>query len=261
LIQAWDEIQDQRPQDVRDALAREHQAQSRPDLGRVHPSWWARALQDEPVSVRATVIAHLPGELQGALPVESRLGLSEARADRPPRPFAVQAVMTLWRERLIGDVPERPDDPPVIVALSRLQSGEIAELIRTVGQAKRAMTSRETLDLFDRLRDRLGDLDPRASLIAQRDVQTPGQSGPRSDFRIGLLSFARLLRISDPYRTRWALQQIPYPTARSIRRLMEREPPRTPMLTRWETQFLRAAWRELNEAGRIPEPWTWENTT
>ncbi|MGE3819080.1 MAG: hypothetical protein AB7I30_06555, partial [Isosphaeraceae bacterium] len=66
MIQAWDEIQDQRPQDDRDALAREHQAQSRHDQGRVHPSWWARALQDDPVSVRATVIAHHPGELLGA---------------------------------------------------------------------------------------------------------------------------------------------------------------------------------------------------
>lgn len=261
LLEAWHELQRESAESARESLRCEHQAQARPDLGRVHPSWWARALQDEPRSVRLAVATHLPGELSGALAVENRLDPNSRRPDFPPQPFALRAVLSLWTERLIGDLPNRPDDPPVVAALTLLNAGEIARMIRAVGLAKRSLSairSGDNPDRLKRLREKLGDLDPRAVLIAQRDSQTVEGVGARSDSRLGLLTFARLLRLADPYRTRWALQHIPYPTARSIRKLMDREPPRTPVLARWETQFLRAGWLELKDSGRIVEPWIWE---
>jgi hypothetical protein len=56
--------------------------------------------------------------------------------------------------------------------------------------------------------------------------------------RLGLVSVARLCRSLDPSRSRWALQHLPYATARYVRSEMDREAPETDPreLSDWESR-------------------------
>jgi len=246
----------------RQELAREHAAQARPDLGRVHVSWWLRALKAEPESVRRSVVAHLPESLAGAL--RDGLGLSPADLppDRPPLPGALGCALALWTVRLVGDLAERPDDPPVVVALTRLEAPTLALLVQTTGLAKWALTPRplsnsspKVRERFDHFRTILADPDPRYVQVAVRDVAAigPGQRLPAA--RAGLVGFARLLSAVEPYRLHWALQHVPYTTARTLITLMGPAGRRSPMLVRWESGVLRAAWERLQHEGRLADRW------
>lgn len=235
-----------------------HEAQARPDLARVHVSWWVQSLKNEPRSVQRAVAANAPQEIASAL--RDGLNVSEAglRADSPPHAIAVQTALALWTLRLVGDLAERDDDPPVIRAISRLDTGAIARLIHTAGLAKWALIAGQPPGLVESdqprlewLRGALSELDLRFSQVVQRDLEAKHSAGPQAIARAGLTTFARLLGVTDLYRARWALQHLPYSTARSIRALMGPEGHRTPMLARWEGDLLRSAMNCLRVEGRI----------
>lgn len=256
------------PRSALNQLQREQAAQARPDLARVHVSWWVRALREEPRSVRSTVVTHLPGGLADALRVELRLGPDDHGADRPAAPVALRAVLALWSERLIGDLPERDDDPPVIVALTRFDAPLVLRLVRALGLAKwglhgssHAELSPDDLPRLERLQGLLGDVEIHFAQIVARDIEAIGQDDTRAEARarLGLSTVARLLAPADPYRVRWALQHLPYGTAKVIRAGMAPAGglASARMLARWENGILRAAWSLLHAEGWINEPWRW----
>jgi hypothetical protein len=156
----------------------------------------------------------------------------------------------------------------VIVALSRCDASTLTRLIRTTGLAKWSLTparpqefAPDDMARFDHLRERLGAVDPRFCQVAVCDVADIGRGTPGNEARLGLTTFARLLASADPYRVRWALQHLPYPTAKAIRTLMGPPGRRNPMLARWETDVLRAGWLEMLLESRLDEPWRWGTPT
>jgi hypothetical protein len=249
------------PEAARDQLHREHAALARPDLGRVHPSWWVRALQQEPPSVQRALTARLPPPLR--TPLMAGLGLSPAdlETDRPPHPEAVRSVLALWTERLIGDLPERADDPPAIRALTRLGPRRLVRLARVCGLAKGTLAVGEAPARTGADRARagyfctvFGPIDERVRARAVRDLESLDRAGRHFQVRLGWLTLARLLSLADPYRVRWALQHLPYPIAKVTRALMP--PPSRPNLgwLRWEEAVLRTAWDRLRAEGRLQDP-------
>jgi hypothetical protein len=247
---------------ARERLRAEHEAQARPDLARVHVSWWVRALQDEPESVRRTVASRLPEGLAGALREGLGLDPDDARADRPAHPGAADVVMALWTARLVGDLPNRPDDPPAVAALTRFDSRAVARLLRTTGLAKWSLTDEPPPDLdeadrqrFAHFREWLPKVDPRFVEVTRRDIGGIAPAASRPVEAAGMASIARQLATAEPHRVRWALQHLPYPTARTLRSLMGPAGRKSPMLARWESELLRAAWVRLHEEGRLSEGW------
>ena len=244
-----------------DRLRLEHAAQARPDLSRVHASWWVRALQHEAPSVRRAVTANLHVGISEAISRGLDLSEEDLTPDRPALPLALQVAVSLWTDRLVGDLPERDDDPPAILVLTCLDGPTVARLVQTTGLAKWSLTGRPPPDLdvrdlarLEPLRLLLADADPRFIQVANRDIEALGPHSPRAVSRAGLTSFARLLMAAEPYRVRWALQHVSYSTAKSLRALMG--PGRkAPMLVRWETSVLRAAWTRLHDERRISVPW------
>ncbi len=245
-----------------DGLRREHTAQMRPDLARVHSSWWFRALRNEPASVRRAVAAHLPAAL--VEPLVQGLGLSpdDLVPDRPAHPDALSIAASLWTAQLVGDLPDRDDDPPVVAALTKFDAPTVARLIQTTGLAKWSLANRplppldgRDLDRLGPLRSRLAGIDPRFMRIAAHDIEALEPGIQRAVAHAGMISFARLLTDADPHRVRWSLQHVPYRTAGSLRTLMGAGARKTPMIVRWEADVLRAAWTCLHDEGRISVPW------
>jgi hypothetical protein len=251
---------------ARERLKEEHTAQARPDLARVHVSWWARALKEEPRSVRNALVANLPAGIAEALREELENGPEDTPAERPPHAVALRAALALWSERLVGDVPKRDDDPPVIAVLTGFEAPLVARFIRTAGLAKWSLTDSRPKAIeasdqrrLERLNEMLSDIDPPFRLVATADVASlnPGASNPES--RLGLTTVARLLCSAEPYRVRWTLQHLPYTTAKAIRTLMGPHGRRAPMVALWETLLLRASWLLLQQDRWISEPWRWES--
>lgn len=251
------------PAGALDRLRRDHAAQARPDLARVHSSWWVRALEGEPASVRRAVAANLPATVAEALREGLGLADDDLRPDRPADPGALRAALALWAVKLSGDHADDAEDAPVVVALTAFDARTVARLVQTTGLAKWALTPDDAPDLDEPDRRRLthlrGDLvgvDPRFVQVAGRDLAAVlGHGEGRPVARVGLLTVARLLGAVEPYRARWALQHLPYATARSVRALMGPPGRRAPMLARWESDLLRAAWRRLADEGRLRTPW------
>ena len=264
LAWAWDE---QPPEDRRSAFSRlqeEHAAQARPDLSRVHPSLRLRALKEEAcVSVRLAVVAALPEALREPLYAGLHIEpdhLSPSREFGPRRD--PRAVMALWTERLVGDIPERPGEPRVIAALTRFDAGSTARLIHIAGLAKWSLTDVKPPEMKPKDRERyvlfraaMGAADSRFHEVAYRDVESIDKESPRPEAALGMITFARLLNAADPHRVRWALQHLPYPTAKSLRLLMGPTARKAPNLARWESDILRAAWDVLQVEGRISIRW------
>ena len=190
------------------------------DPARVHPSWWARALQDESPSVCRAVVAAAPESIRGRVQSELLLDNDDLRAERPVDPQVLAWTLSLWTERLVGGEPDRPDDPPVIAAMSDLSLRDGYRLCRYAGEIKLALGGSQRAAWLREFADSAG---PEFAAIAIEDIRaTPaGKLSPRRlAARIGLLTIARLLSDCEPFRVRWALQHWPYTIAKLVRTLM-----------------------------------------
>lgn len=243
-----------------ETLRRAHAAEARPDPAQVHPSWWVRALKDEAPSVQRALATVADPPLPTVLRGGPGPGSSDLAADHPPHPDALRWVLGLWAERIVGDLPRWPDDPPVVLALSRLDLREVLALSRAAGQAKLALAG---LDLgpsqpravarFEAFRRAWGEPEPSDRAQARRDYEQFVRSRGRGRgwTRLGLVTFGRLLVPVEPYRTRWALQHLPYALARTIRPTIN---DREVTLSDREGEILRVAWDRLVAEGRIRAP-------
>ena len=266
LRPAWAPVKRQKPEVAWSGLRRDHEGSARPDPSRVHPSWFVRALKVESPSVQRAVAANSPRPLQEALRRGLGLDPEELDADRPPDAEALGWALALWTERLVGDVPDRDDDPPVVVAMTRLNRSELARLVKVCGLAKHAFAiegngpteSDESIARFSTLdrvrlgyfRRKIGVADPRLVPLARLDLRAIEGDCRRAHSRVGLVTFGRLLASVEPHRARWSLQHLPYPIARRMRpRGTTALPPKA--LDSWESWVLEAAWARLFGEGRL----------
>lgn len=219
-------------------LARLHRQEARADLARVHSTWLVRAAQYESPAVRAIVAGFGPPSVQSAL----RAALGEPRSpDRRPHPEVLDWALALWTERLIGGEPQRDDDPPVIAALTRLSPRGTYRLWLEVGQTKRRLAADP--DQRPEIRDFL-----------KRDIDAAEQAPfgfRRRTALLGLLTAARLLADCELFRSRWALQHLPYPFVKQIRRFTPPPDQRSSALSQLEGRILKIAWDRLASAGRL----------
>ncbi|MFO0953149.1 MAG: hypothetical protein U0835_18745 [Isosphaeraceae bacterium] len=262
---AWDNEPPPVASDAADRLQRIHQDQARPDFARVHPTWWARALADEPRSVRSVLVSTLPETVAATVRKELEREPGLESPDRLPDPDALNSARAWWRERIVGDVPPSDEDPPAIAALTAFDSTTVARFLRGASLAKWAISGADLPELSDadraragRLGGRLEDVPDGLRTLARAEVFPPGTTRATFDTRPGLSTFARLLSSAEPHRTRWALQHLPYPVARTIRKFMGPPGRKAGLVARWETQTLRAVWFDLVEEGKITSPWRWE---
>jgi len=237
-------------------LRRMQRAEATVDLSRIHPTWLVRALQGESPAVRAVVAAYGPSVVRrdlfgsGALP----------EPDRPPHPEVLAWVLALWTERLVGGAVECADDSPAIVALSRTSPRECYRLLRTAGLIKLAlarMPDRVPKELAEWVQDRLGTPRKETQISAIHDFQRIERIQVHDRRRaplLGLVTLARLLAVCEPFRTRWALQHLPYPIVKLIRTLTSQASSRAMAGLPLESLILRAAWARLILEGRIDVP-------
>jgi hypothetical protein len=253
------------PKEALDLLHRSFRFQGRPDLDRVHPSWWVRALVDESPAVQRLVAANGPPARREALLDALSLDPDDAPPDREPDPEVRAWVLALWAERLVGGEPLRDGEPPAIVALAGLSPQARFRLFQTVGLAKAVLagldiTGHEGPPRRERsawLAERLASLDRRARDWALRDLHaliSEGSLRGRNLALLGLATAARLLADCDPFRVRWALQHLPYPVAKRVRSLMPAPEKRSGAAARLEALLLKTAWRRLTLEGRISPP-------
>jgi hypothetical protein len=233
------------------ALRREHQAAVRPDFTRIHPTWLARALKDEPSSVVRAVAFAVPEPLAGTLRAVLGWDRQSFLPDHRPHPETLAWVQALWAERLVGGPPPSDADPLAIRALTALGRPARAQLLSLVGLAKHAYdpaaevspawTVRQ-VQQFRAFQDDWGDRDPRLLQVARLDVHE--RAALRDLMRLGLVSVARLLAVCEPFRVRWALQHLPYDIAKVVRSWTRDETPFVPaaLLREWETRLLQSSW-------------------
>jgi hypothetical protein len=240
-------------------------AAARPDPERVHASWYVRALRAESEAVKLAVTANAHPSIQPALLRELEIDPERLKPDTEPDTEAIGWVMSLWAERVVGALPE-DNDPPVIVALTRLSSLDMARLVKVCGLVKHAFTldtnpmapidesfarftpiDRVRLSFFRR---RIGAPDPRLGPLARQDLQYIEGDRKRAHLRLGLVTIGRLLDETDLERSRWAVQHVPYSVAKLVRRRMLLPIPRRAIFA-WESWVLECAWARLLSEQRM----------
>jgi hypothetical protein len=243
-----------------------HEASARVELARVHPSWCVRALTHESPAVQRAVTAAFPDSVRHPVQAGLLLDSQDLRSERTAAPEALSWVLGLWAERLVGGAAERSDDPPAIMALSRLSPRAGYGLCRLAGFCKLLLAGRQPpgdgarpsrRERWDWLRARLAAAGPDFQAQARREVQSGVSSriAPRHHpARLGLVSIGRLLAGCEPFRVRWALQHWPYPMAKLTRALMAAAAT-SPEELEGESLVLKTAWDRLTLEGRLPMPW------
>jgi hypothetical protein len=266
LRPAWASATKQKPDVAWAELRREHEGSSRADPSRVHPTWFIRALQSESPAIQRAIVANSPGRLGESLRRGLGLNPEDLATDRPADPEALGWALTLWTERLVGDVPDRDDDPPVVVAMTRLNPRELIRLVKVCGLVKHAFAIEgngptefdEAIARFSALdrvrvgyfRRHIGVADPRLVPLARLDLRAIEGDRRQAHARVGLVTIGRLLESVEPHRARWALQHIPYPIARRMRpREATALSPKA--LQTWESWVMEAAWARLLAEGRL----------
>jgi hypothetical protein len=251
-----------------DRLRKMHETSARVELGRIHPSWWVRALLEESPAVQRTVAASLPDSLRHPIQAGLLLDSQDLLSERRAAPEVLGWVLGLWTERLVGGEPERPDDPPAIIALSRLSPRAGYGLCRLAGFCKTLLAGQKPGGDHPRpserarwewLHGRLAAAGSEFQTAVRRDLQAGVSSKlalRHHPARIGLVTFGRLLAECEPVRVRWALQHWPYPIAKLTRSLMPPAPQRSPVfLLDGESLVLKTAWDRLTLEGRLSMSW------
>jgi hypothetical protein len=244
------------PADPLERLRSIRDAQVGPDPRRVHPSWYVRALQDEAPSVRRVVTSSTTEPLRSILKRGLQLSDDDLIADRPADAEAVDFARSLWTERLVGDLPRRDDDPLAISAIANLSPIGLYRLLRLSGLAKLTMLGdgsalglrSSAMSRFERLSGRLAEqADPRLAKLAANDWAAAQPLGRHRVAGLGLTTIGRLLAAADPYRTRWALQHVPYPVAKRLRAAASQPQAAFPAVLVWEARTLDVAWEILQD--------------
>jgi hypothetical protein len=249
-----------------DELGQLHRATASVDMERVHSSWLVRALQEESASVQRLVTASLAETIRHRVQAGLLLDSRDLTSERPASSEVASWVMALWTERLVGDEPERPDDPPALFVLVRLTPSAGYRVCRMAGFCKLVLASELSQNhptpggraRFTWLADRLANADEQLRALAERDVtlcrssKTPLHHQPA---RIGLTTVARLLAEIEPFRLRWALQHWPYPIAKLIRSVLSLSTSSLASVAEAESTILRIAWDRLNLEGRLAPGW------
>ncbi len=232
-------------------------AQATHDPSRVHLSWSVRALREESESVRRAVINGLDDPLRTTLRDASGLLEADLVPDTPADPGAVARARSLWTERLVGDLPNGPDDLPAIVALTETSPIGLYRLLRLCGFLKLAMVpgdgTREDGPVRVARRDvarSLAPTDPRLLAIADRDATAARSLGRHWLAGLGLITLGRLLAKADPYRVRWALQHVPYDVAKRLRAAASAAEAGVRAVATMERSLLDTAWSRLRDEGR-----------
>jgi hypothetical protein len=181
-------------------------------------------------------------------------------ADHPADPGAREVALTLWTERLVGDVPPRDDDPPAVRALTTLGPVGLYRLLRVCGLAKHTLGDetaigsprRVSTERLDALRACLaGPIDARLAQIAKKDWAAAVPLGRHRLAGLGLTTLGRLLAKAEPYRVRWALQHVGYPIAKRLRIAASRPEASVRAVQEMEARVLGAAWDRLREEARL----------
>jgi hypothetical protein len=232
---------------ARERLKQAHRAEARLDPNRVHPSWWIRGLGEESPSVRRAVVAAAPAPIRLAVQAGLLLDNDDLKSERPPDPEVLAWACALWTERLVGGEADRPDDPPVIAAMSGLSPRAGYRLCRYAGEIKLALDGQSDVEWANRFAASAG---PEFAAVSRHDVRSTSASAGKRPLRrlparIGLLTIARLLADAEPFRVRWALQHWPYAIAKLIRALMPPAAKRSPVVMQVESEVLRAARNRL----------------
>jgi hypothetical protein len=248
-------------------LRRIHHATARVDFARVHPSWWVRALSEESPSVRRLVAGSAPEFLRQRVSDGLLLDEFDLTRDHSVGPEVLLWTMTLWSERLVGGEPERADDPPAIIVLSRLSHRAGYALCRYAGLGKLLLAGRgsdqEPLPGVGQARvdwfaERLSAAGPEIRAQSRRDIKSSARARVPSRHKsawLGAVTLARLLADCEPFRVRWALQHWPYTIAKLLRTLMPPAPKRVAALSQGESLILKTAWDRLNLEDRLPSCW------
>lgn len=240
-------------------LRRDREAQFDHDPRRVHPSWYVRALAEESPAVRRLVVSASPEPLRTSLLRGLGLSADDIAPDRAVDPEARRAALALWTERLVGDVPGRVDDPPVVGALSTLGPVALYRLARLCGLAKRSIVRGATILASRPLMDaRLaafravldGPNDPRLVQLVANEWAATESLGRHRLAGFGLATLGRLLARADSYRVRWALQHVPYPIAKRLRIAASRPEASVRKVLDLEARILDTARDRLRREGR-----------
>jgi hypothetical protein len=256
------------PDAALDQLRRTHAATARVDLERVHPSWWIRALQEESPAVQRIVAATAPAMVGQTVRDGLLLDSGDMAVERSINPEVLSWTLALWTERLVGGEPERPDDPPAILVLSRLSPRAGYRLCHMMGIVKGVLAGRDPADhgpgpadqaqaRREWLQTRLASVDLAFRIQALNDVQSiAAPKVPRRHHaaRIGLGTLARLLADCEPFRVRWALQHWPYPITKLVRFLIDASN-RSHSLLQSESLVLQTARERLTLEGRLAATW------
>ena len=203
--------------------------------------------------MRRAVVAAAPEPIRGQVQSALLLDNDDLRAERPADPEVLAWALSLWTERLVGGEPGRPDDPPVIAAMSGLSPRAGYRLCRYAGELKLALDGPHAGGLAPRVR-RVGRSRVRRDRQARRPQSPRPGSCParRLSARIGLLTIARLLSDCEPFRVRWALQHWPYTIAKLARSLMPPAEKRSAVMMQVESEVLKTAWDRLERHARAP---------
>ena len=272
VLEVWFSIARVTPELAWQTLLRDHQASARFDPARVHPTWFARILAAESPAVQALVTARVTGPVRAALDRRRTAPEIAGRVVESANPAAMAWALTLWTERLVGDVDESPNDPPVIVALSQFSFRDQLRLAKAIGQAKLAFAiggmapgpsveAAARISAIDRVRIAffrriIGEPDSRLVPLARAEFESIETDRRWKFAAVGLLTVARLLKGSDPHRVRWAIQHLPYPIAKRFGKLAASHNSGSKALPfravqAWESWIMEAAWARLLSEGRF----------
>lgn len=230
---------------ARERLRQAHRAEARLTTERIHPTWWARGLAQESPSVRRAVVAAAPDSIRDRIQSGLLLDNDDLRSERPADPEVLGWACALWTERLVGGEPDRPDDPPVIAAMTGGSLRRAYRICRRAGRIKLALAGESPASPASPVGAIIAADRPELSAVARHDAQSvvPSRKLPARHraARVGLVTIARLLAECEPFRVRWALQHWPYAIAKLTRSLIPPASKRSEVVIQAEAEILNLA--------------------